>query len=129
MANAQSVEPLSERYAAWAPAARVGRTEVPLLNGVDHVARLRETYPRVTPGAIRVEAERVAPGHFRQLGPFMIVDLAGCPAIEIAAGLTAAGVDTRGPAGRVAKDWGAPAMPAAVGLRHGGRDRPWGRRR
>lgn len=39
---------------------------VPLLNGVDHVALLRAKFghDRVVPGAIRVEAERVAPGKF-----------------------------------------------------------------
>jgi 2-dehydropantoate 2-reductase len=37
---------------------------VPLLNGIDHVALLRARFghERVVPGAIRVEAERVAPG-------------------------------------------------------------------
>ncbi|MGH9680860.1 MAG: ketopantoate reductase family protein [Candidatus Acidiferrales bacterium] len=39
---------------------------VPLLNGIDHVALLRAKFghDRVVPGAIRVEAERVAPGKF-----------------------------------------------------------------
>ncbi len=41
-------------------------TIVPLLNGVDHVALLRGRFgeERVVPAAIRVEAERVAPGKF-----------------------------------------------------------------
>jgi 2-dehydropantoate 2-reductase len=39
---------------------------VPLLNGMDHVALLRAKFgqDRVVPAAIRVEAERVAPGKF-----------------------------------------------------------------
>jgi len=39
---------------------------VPLLNGIDHVALLRARFghERVVPAAIRVEAERVAPGKF-----------------------------------------------------------------
>jgi 2-dehydropantoate 2-reductase len=39
---------------------------VPLLNGIDHVALLRAKFgrDRVVPAAIRVEAERVAPGKF-----------------------------------------------------------------
>ena len=39
---------------------------VPLLNGVDHVALLRAMFghDRVIPAAIRVEAERIAPGKF-----------------------------------------------------------------
>ena len=41
-------------------------TVVPLLNGVDHVAVLRAKFgqDRVVPAAVRVEAERVAPGQF-----------------------------------------------------------------
>src|SRR3954463_7376657 len=41
-----------------------GGVVVPLLNGVDHVERLRESYgpERVLPGTIRVEAEQVEPG-------------------------------------------------------------------
>jgi 2-dehydropantoate 2-reductase len=39
---------------------------VPLLNGIDHVALLRARFghDRVVPAAIRVEAERIAPGKF-----------------------------------------------------------------
>ena len=51
---------------------------VPLLNGVDHVARLRERYgpERVLPGTIRVEAEQLEPGLVRQLSPFANVEVA-----------------------------------------------------
>ena len=70
-------------------------TVATLLNGTDHVARLREVFPRVTPGTIRVEAERLAPGHFRQLLQFIGVELAGPLAAEIAAELNAAGIDAR----------------------------------
>ena len=56
---------------------RVGTAVVvPLLNGVDHVARLRESYERVLAAAIRVESERVEPGVVRQPTPFARVDLA-----------------------------------------------------
>jgi 2-dehydropantoate 2-reductase len=42
----------------------VGRI-IPLLNGIDHVARLRSKYgaEKVIPATIAVESERVAPGH------------------------------------------------------------------
>ena len=42
-------------------------TIIPLLNGIDHVARLREVYgaERVVAGAIRSDTERVAPGRIR----------------------------------------------------------------
>jgi len=51
---------------------------IPLMNGVDHVARLRETYPaaNVVAGSIRVESELTAPGEVRQLSPFAAIQLA-----------------------------------------------------
>jgi 2-dehydropantoate 2-reductase len=48
----------------------------PLLNGVDHVAVLRERFARVVPGTIAVEAERIAPGKFIQRSPFVRFNLA-----------------------------------------------------
>ena len=78
---------------ASAPARLVDGTVVPLLNGVDHVARLREAYAAVTPGTIRVEAEKLAPGRFAQRGPFIAVELAGVMASDVAADLKAAGID------------------------------------
>ena len=80
--------------AAVAPDAVV----VPLLNGLDHVRRLREVYgPLVVPGAIRVESERVGPGHVRQLSRFVQVELAAPPelrqrAVAIARELEEAGI-------------------------------------
>src|ERR1700674_3862665 len=68
-----------------APANLMEGTAVPLLNGIDHVARLREVYRSVTPGTIRVEAERPEPGKIVQLGPFILVELIGPLAAEIAA--------------------------------------------
>ncbi len=50
---------------------------VPLLNGIDHVARLRAVFDtgfagaRVVPATIGVEAERLAPGHAVQRSPFI----------------------------------------------------------
>jgi 2-dehydropantoate 2-reductase len=51
---------------------------VPLLNGVDHVAVLRERFgrERVVPGTIAVEAEKIAPGRFIQRSPFVLLNLA-----------------------------------------------------
>ena len=66
---------------------------VPLLNGVDHVARLRESYERVLAAAIRVESESVEPGVVRQPTPFARVDLAPGPGRdEVAGELRAAGL-------------------------------------
>ena len=51
---------------------------VPLLDGVDHVARLRKRYgsERVLPGTIRVEAEQVEPGRVRHLSSSAHVEVA-----------------------------------------------------
>jgi 2-dehydropantoate 2-reductase len=48
------------------------RAIVPLLNGIDHVAVLREKYGanRVIPATIAVETERVSPGHIVHRSPF-----------------------------------------------------------
>jgi 2-dehydropantoate 2-reductase len=57
---------------------------VPLLNGVDHIAQLRELYgpERVLPGTIRVEAEQLEPGRVRHLSSFVNVQVAPSPAIR-----------------------------------------------
>jgi 2-dehydropantoate 2-reductase len=51
---------------------------VPLLNGLDHLAKLEQTFgPEVViPGTIGVEAERLAPGIIRQGTPFAFLRLA-----------------------------------------------------
>jgi 2-dehydropantoate 2-reductase len=51
---------------------------VPLLNGVDHIAVLRERFgnERVLPATIAVEAEKLAPGRFIQRSPFVRLNLA-----------------------------------------------------
>ena len=55
---------------------------VPLLNGVDHIERLRDRYGagRVLPGTIRVEAEQMGPGRVRHLSSFADVQVAPTPA-------------------------------------------------
>jgi len=54
------------------------RAIVPLLNGIDHVAILREKYgaDRVIPATIAVEAERVSPGHIVHRSPFARLNVA-----------------------------------------------------
>jgi 2-dehydropantoate 2-reductase len=76
-----------------APPERVGAAVVvSLMNGVEHVAVLRERYERVIAGAIRVESERIGPGAVLQKSPFARIDLA--PGAEwLADELRAAGVD------------------------------------
>jgi 2-dehydropantoate 2-reductase len=57
---------------------------VPLLNGIDHVERLRDRYgpERVLPGTIRVEAEQIGPGRVRHLSAFADVQVAPRPATQ-----------------------------------------------
>src|SRR5919112_6883532 len=72
---------------AVAPEELGGGGVVPLLNGIDHVERLRERYgaERVLPGTIRVEAEQVEPGRVRHLSAFADVQVAPNPATRIRA--------------------------------------------
>ncbi|GAA1529746.1 2-dehydropantoate 2-reductase [Dactylosporangium maewongense] len=52
---------------------------LPLLNGVEHLAVLRQRYPagQVLAGAIRVESTRTAPGRIAHTSPFSGIDVAG----------------------------------------------------
>ncbi|NUP50115.1 MAG: 2-dehydropantoate 2-reductase [Catenulispora sp.] len=75
---------------------------VPLLNGVEHPALLRQLYrpEQVVPGVIRVESTRTAPGRIVHGSPFVQIDLASATAgqerIEAAAAVFAdAGIQTR----------------------------------
>jgi 2-dehydropantoate 2-reductase len=55
---------------------------VPLLNGVEHMAVLRERYrpELVVAGAIRVETTRVGPGRIEHTSPFCLIDVASATA-------------------------------------------------
>jgi 2-dehydropantoate 2-reductase len=59
---------------------------VPLLNGIDHIAFLRERFgaERVIPATIAGEMERVAPGHIVHRGPFIRLNVSarGKPQLE-----------------------------------------------
>jgi 2-dehydropantoate 2-reductase len=67
---------LQDSLASIADAEKIGAI-VPLLNGIDHIAMLRQRYGagRVIPATIAVESERVAPGHIIHLSPFAILNL------------------------------------------------------
>jgi len=108
-----------------APPRSVGAaTVVPLLNGIDHVARLRERYPKVVAGAIRVESERIAPGRFRQTSPFLRIDLAGGK--PIVAELRRAGIDARQSDDELSLLWEKLAFLAPIAPATGALDRPLG---
>ncbi|WP_269858917.1 ketopantoate reductase family protein [Streptomyces sp. RPT161] len=66
---------------------------VPLLNGLDHVAALRQHYPaaQVVAGTIKVEATRTAPGQIAHTSPFASIELAA-PVDDFAARLKDAGL-------------------------------------
>ncbi|MCV2490579.1 2-dehydropantoate 2-reductase [Geodermatophilus sp. YIM 151500] len=76
------------------PAALGAAVLVPLLNGVEHLALLRERYPaaRTVAGAIRVVASRTGPGEIRHEGQLAAVQL-GPGADGLAAALAGAGFD------------------------------------
>ena len=65
-------------------------TVVPLLNGFEHVAFLRERFEDVVAATIRVESTRVAPGVIEQTSPFLRIELSAHQ--EIADLLNAAGI-------------------------------------
>jgi 2-dehydropantoate 2-reductase len=91
--KATTLEPALDRIAAE-PA-----LVVPLLNGLDHLARLRERFgDRAVAGSIRVESTRVGPAEIAHASPFLQVEVASAqPARRaqldaVAADLRAAGI-------------------------------------
>ncbi|KOV71106.1 ketopantoate reductase family protein [Streptomyces sp. MMG1121] len=96
---------------------------VPLLNGVEHPAALRERYrpDRVAPAVIRVESTRVCPGVIEHGSPFTEIDLAGdgVPRARLdafAADLTAAGTTARVVEDETAALWAKMAFLAPFAL-------------
>ncbi len=85
---------------------------LPLLNGLDHVALLRERFApeTVLAGTIRIEADRPEPGVVVHTSRFLLVEMASryesaaAPMRALAAVLSQAGVEARG-------DW--PIAPAS----------------
>jgi 2-dehydropantoate 2-reductase len=88
--KATTLEPALERVGAE-PA-----LVVPLLNGIDHMAVLRDRFgdDRVAAGSIRIEAHRPATGRIVQTSPFLRVDVGpSSPLVDdLAAALQRAGV-------------------------------------
>lgn len=78
------------------------RAVIPLLNGIDHVGRLRDVYGDVViPAAIRVESARRAPGDIVQPGPFVAIDLAASPELHATAEAVRASLEEAGAAASV----------------------------
>jgi 2-dehydropantoate 2-reductase len=99
---------------------------VPFLNGIDHVAWLRDRYPpdRVVPGTIRVESTRVGPGVIEHASPFALVELAAAKAPEarrgrveeLAARLAETGLDVTVRDDEAATMWSKLAVLAPIAL-------------
>lgn len=66
---------------------------VPLLNGLEHLSRLREHFgaQRVVAGVIRIESDRPRPGEIVQTSPGSRIDLAGARPEVLALGQTLEG--------------------------------------
>jgi 2-dehydropantoate 2-reductase len=78
------------------------RMVLPLLNGLDHLAVLRERFgTRAVAGSIRIESTRTRTGVIEQTSPFLRIDMASAdaamaePLAQLAAALEAAGVPAR----------------------------------
>jgi 2-dehydropantoate 2-reductase len=106
---------------------------IPLLNGIDHVAKLRATYPRenVMPGSIRVESERTAPGEISQLSPFAAIQLAAAgPAaargVQVAEEISAAGLTCEVVEDEASMLWGKMAFLAPLALTTAAKSAPLG---
>ncbi len=95
--KAAGLEAALERIAIEAPVV------LPLLNGLDHLALLRERFApgTVLAGSIRVEADRPQPGVIVHTSPFLLINMAAAdpaaeaPMCELETVLTAAEVPTR----------------------------------
>jgi 2-dehydropantoate 2-reductase len=105
-----------------APAVAPDAAVVPLLNGVDHMDRLRAVFgDEVIAGAIRVESERVGIAHVVQASPFASTDLGPEPrqrerAEAIAAEMGDAGLPCTVRDGPAEVIWGKLAMLAPFAL-------------
>jgi len=104
------------------PAVAPDAVVVPLLNGIDHVARLREVYgDQVIPGAIRVESERTGPGYLVQTSPFAATELGPPAALRdraeaVAGELRGAGLKCTVRDGEAEVLWGKLALLAPIAL-------------
>lgn len=106
------------------PASAVGDAlVVPFLNGIEHVATLRERYPAaaVAAATIRVEATRTAAGQVEHASPFALVEVAASAANaerveDLAAHLRRAGLDVKVRSDETAMLWEKLAFLAPLAL-------------
>jgi 2-dehydropantoate 2-reductase len=76
--KAAGLQSALERIATASSPERESTVVLPLLNGLDHIAVLRERFApaSVLAGSIRVEADRPEPGVVVHTSPFLLVDMA-----------------------------------------------------
>ena len=103
-----------------------GARVIPLMNGVDHMAVLRARFERVLAGSIRVASVRGADGRIVQTSPFIKMDLAGDGAHEVAAEVSAAGIDCAVGADETTLLWQKLAFLAPLALATTAADAPLG---
>lgn len=102
------------------------RLTVPLLNGIEHMGRLRSVFDPVIAGVIRVESDRPAPAQIVQTSPSIRVDLAdGAPA-ELADLIGATGIEVRAGDSERQVLWSKLARLNALALTTSASDRPIG---
>jgi len=100
---------------------------VPLLNGIEHVAVLRERFgDSVVAASIRVQAHREGPAHVVHRAPFITVSLARPGAPALAEALRAADVEVVEGAGEADVLWGKLARLAGIALATAAADAPLG---
>lgn len=103
---------------------------VPLLNGIEHLAPLRERFgaDRVVAAVIRIESDRPSPGVIAQTSPAVRVDLSGArPEVEqLAQLLRAAGLQARTGDSEAHVMWSKLARLCALALTTSASDRPIG---
>jgi 2-dehydropantoate 2-reductase len=100
---------------------------VPLLNGVEHVALLRERFgDRVVAGVVRVQAHREGAAHVVHRAPFLEVTIAAPGAPALAAALRVAGIDVDEGRPEATVLWGKLARLAGLALATAAADAPLG---
>jgi 2-dehydropantoate 2-reductase len=128
--KAAELDEALDRVAVDAPA-----LVVPLLNGVEHLVKLRARFgsERVVAAVIRIESDRPRPGVIVQSSPGVRIDIAGPPPAgtdpvleALAAELRAAGLDVRLGAPEPDVMWSKLARLCALALTTTASDRPIG---
>jgi 2-dehydropantoate 2-reductase len=100
---------------------------VSLLNGVEHLAELRERFgDRVVAATVRVQAHRESPTHVVHRAPFLIVAIADPGAPHLAEALTAAGIEVLAGGTETQVLWAKLSRLAALALATAAADAPLG---